>query len=78
MLNDDNSVEEREEDCLSHGNDFFVSVPSHNLNYQQQSSSAISPLATSSNEGPDFTHDPFHTAVTPRSTLLPIGTANSR
>lgn len=78
MLNDDNSVEEREEDCLSYGNDFCISVSSHNLNYQQQSNSVGSPLPASSNEAPDFTHDSFSTIGAPRSILLPIGTANSR
>lgn len=77
MLNDDNSVEEREEDCLSHANDFCISS-SHSLSHQQQSGSVGSPVPTSSNEAPDFTHDPFNTVGASRSTLLPIGTANSR
>lgn len=77
MLNDDSSVEEREEDCLSHVNDFCMSVSSHNLNYQQNSSVG-SPLPTSNNEVPDTIHEPFNTVGASRSTLLPNGNANSR
>lgn len=78
VLNDENNVEETEEDGISHGSDFCVSVSSHNLSYQQQSSSSGSPLPTSSNEAADFTHDPFNTAGAPRSSLSPIGSANTR
>jgi hypothetical protein len=79
VLNDENNVEEREEDGISHGSDFCVSVSSHNLSYQQQScSSSGSALPTSSNEAADFTHDPFNTAGAPRSSLSPIGAANTR
>jgi hypothetical protein len=78
VLNDENNVEEREEDGISYGSDFCVSVSSHNLSYQQQNSSNGSPLATTSSEAADFTHDPFNTVIAPRSSLSPIGAANTR
>jgi hypothetical protein len=78
VLNEENNVEEREEDCISHGSDFCMLVSSHNLSYQQQSSSGGSPLPTSSNEAADFIHDPFNTVGAVRSSLSPIGAANTR
>lgn len=79
VLNDENNVEEREEDGISRGSDFCMSVSSHNLSYQQQSSSSSgSALPTSINEAADFTQDPFNTAGGPRSSLTPIGAANTR
>jgi len=78
VLNDESNVDEREEDCLSHGSDSCVSVSSPHLTYQQQSRSVGSPLPPSSNEAADFTHDTYNINGGPRSTLLPIGTTNSR
>jgi hypothetical protein len=78
VLNDENNVEEREEDGVGYGSDFCASVSSHNLSYQQQSSSNGSPLATCSTEAADFTHDPFNTVSAPGSSLSPIGAASTR
>jgi hypothetical protein len=74
VLNDENSVEEREEDGVGHASDFCTSISSHNLRYQQQSSSNGSTLVSS--EAADFIHDPFNTVCAPRSSLSPVGAAN--
>lgn len=78
VLNDDNYIEERDEDGVSHGSDFCVPVSSHHLSHQQESRSVKSAHATGSIEGADFAHHPFHTVGAPRSTLSPIGTASLR
>ena len=76
FLLNDNNLEEREEDGLSHGNDSCVSVTSHHLGHQQESSSLQH--APGSNEAADFVRHPFNSVGTPRSTLSPTGAASSR
>jgi hypothetical protein len=78
VLNDDNSIEERDEDSLSHGSDFCVPMSSHHLSHQQESRSVKSLHATGSNEGADFAHNAFNAVGAPGTTLSPIGTASSR
>jgi len=78
VLNDDNSIEERYEDGLSHGSDFCVPVSSHHLSHQQESRSVNSLLATGSSEAADLAHHSFNTVGSTRSTVSPIGIASSR
>ncbi|XP_069689782.1 baculoviral IAP repeat-containing protein 6 isoform X2 [Periplaneta americana] len=62
MLNEDDNVDEREEECLSHRSDLCLS-------YQQ------TPAALSSSEVTDFTSDSF--GAPSSSILCPAGSANS-
>jgi hypothetical protein len=78
VLNDDNSIEERYEDGLSHSRDFCVPVSSHHLSHQQESRSVKLLLATGSSEAADLPHHSLNTVGATRSTISPIGTANSR
>ena len=78
VLNDDNSIEERYEDGLSHGSDFCVPLSSHHLSHQQESRSVKLLLATGSSEAADLAHHFLNTGGATRSTILPIGTGSSR
>jgi len=78
VLNDDNSIEERYEDGLSHGSDFCIPVSSHHLSHQQESRSGKSLLATGSSEAADLAHHSLNTVAATRITISPIGTISSR
>ena len=78
VLNDDNSIEERDEDGLSHGTDFWVPVSSLHHSHQQESRSVKSLLATGSSEAADLAHHSFNAVGATGSTVSPIGTASSR
>jgi hypothetical protein len=78
LLHDDNSIEEKDEDDLSHGGDFCLPVSSHHLSHQQESRSVKSLLATGSSEAADVAHHSFNTVGATRSTVSPTGTSSSR
>ncbi|PSN56888.1 hypothetical protein C0J52_00682 [Blattella germanica] len=75
VLHDDNCMEERDEDYLSHGSDLCASLSSHHLGFQQLNSNIPSPLSTVADNA-DFTTDLFANTSVHSSTLSPSSTTN--